>query len=81
MANRRTSRCTACPSVLGAAQFHVYSYGVLDELQKRLDIRSEGSEDFPNDALAEMIRRDAPTMGSTAAPPSGNTAPPSSPIR
>nr|WP_246414230.1 cellulase-like family protein [Microbacterium thalassium] len=49
------------PDGLGAAQFHVYSYGVLDELQSLLDIRAEGSEGFPNAALRSMLRPDAPT--------------------
>lgn len=49
------------PEGLGAAQFHVYSYGVLDALQKRVDIRSEGSAEFPNRALRELLRADAPT--------------------
>ncbi|MDT3316464.1 cellulase-like family protein [Microbacterium sp. KSW4-11] len=49
------------PAGLGAAQCHVYSYGVLDELQKRIDIRSEGSDDFPNAGLRALLRADAPT--------------------
>jgi hypothetical protein len=50
------------PEGLGAAQFHVYSYGVLDELQTLLDIRSEGHADFPNAHLAAMLRDDAPGL-------------------
>jgi hypothetical protein len=49
------------PDGLGAAQFHVYSYGVLDALQRRLDIRSEHSGDFPNRELRALLLRDAPT--------------------
>ena len=49
------------PEGLGAAQFHVYSYGVLDALQSRVDIRSEGSDDFPNAELRALLRPDAPT--------------------
>ncbi len=49
------------PDGLGAAQFHVYSYGVLDELQNLLDIRSEGTDGFPNAALRGMLRTDAPS--------------------
>ncbi|MGD8168425.1 cellulase-like family protein [Herbiconiux sp. P16] len=49
------------PEGLGAAQFHVYSYGVLDALQKLVDIRSEGSEGFPNTMLASLLLPDAPT--------------------
>ncbi|MFS0865817.1 cellulase-like family protein [Microbacterium sp. 179-B 1A2 NHS] len=48
------------PGGLGAAQFHVYSYGVLDALQQRIDIRSEGSADFPNPALRALLLPDAP---------------------
>lgn len=50
------------PAELGAGQFHVYSYGVLDALQSRLDIRSEGSAEFPGAALRAMLRADAPSM-------------------
>jgi hypothetical protein len=49
------------PEGLGAAQFHVYSYGVLDALQRRVDIRSEHSGDFPNRELRSLLLRDAPT--------------------
>ncbi len=49
------------PEGFGAAQFHVYSYGVLDALQKLVDIRSEGSADFPNAMLSSLLRPDAPT--------------------
>ncbi|MDQ0734862.1 cellulase-like family protein [Arthrobacter agilis] len=49
------------PAGLGAAQFHVYSYGVLDALQKRIDIRSENTAGFPNPALRALLRPDAPT--------------------
>ncbi|CAN7346868.1 hypothetical protein LJR045_001985 [Microbacterium sp. LjRoot45] len=50
------------PDGLGAAQFHVYSYGVLDALQQQVDIRSEGSEGFPNAALRALLRDDAPSV-------------------
>ena len=50
------------PDGLGAAQFHVYSYGVLDALQQRIDIRSEGSEGFPNEMLRSLLRGDAPSV-------------------
>ncbi|GAB2706412.1 hypothetical protein BKA24_000617 [Microbacterium marinum] len=49
------------PDGLGAAQFHVYSYGVLDALQQRIDIRSEGTEGFPNAELRALLLPDAPT--------------------
>ncbi|SDG64784.1 cellulase-like family protein [Microbacterium sp. 77mftsu3.1] len=49
------------PATLSATQCHVYSYGVLDALQKRIDIRSEGSGDFPNADLGALLRADAPT--------------------
>jgi hypothetical protein len=47
---------------LGAAQLHVYCYGVLDELQKEVDIRSEGAADFPNAALQALLRPGAPAV-------------------
>lgn len=50
------------PDGLGAGQFHVYSYGVLDELQRLVDIRSEGSAGFPNPALQRLLRPDAPSV-------------------
>ncbi|WP_210507568.1 cellulase-like family protein [Naasia sp. SYSU D00057] len=50
------------PDGLGAAQFHVYSYGVLDALQKLVDIRSEGSDDFPNAMLRSLLLPDAPSF-------------------
>ncbi|ACL38127.1 hypothetical protein Achl_0124 [Pseudarthrobacter chlorophenolicus A6] len=50
------------PEGLGAAQFHVYSYGVLDALQQRIDIRSEGTEGFPNAALRALLRAEAPSL-------------------
>jgi hypothetical protein len=49
------------PDGLGAAQFHIYSYGVLDALQKLVDIRSEGSEGFPNAMLSSLLLPDAPS--------------------
>ncbi len=48
-------------AALGAAQFHVYSYGVLDALQRRIDIRDEDSEGFPNAPLRALLRPDAPS--------------------
>ncbi len=48
------------PNVLGAAQFHVYCYGVLDILQQRVQIRDEGVDDFPNAALRELLLPTAP---------------------
>lgn len=56
------------PRGLGAAQFHVYSYGVLDALQKRIDIRSEGSSGFPNAELQALLRADAPTVAEYGRP-------------
>lgn len=49
------------PAALGAAQCHVYSYGVLDALQQQIDIRSEGSEGFPNAQLRALLQPGAPT--------------------
>lgn len=56
------------PAEFGAAQFHVYSYGVLDELQKRIDIRSEGTDGFPNSALRALLRSDAPPVAEYGRP-------------
>lgn len=53
---------------LGVAQFHVYSYGVLDALQRRIDIRSEGTEGFPNADLRALLRADAPTFAEYGRP-------------
>ncbi|NUT72499.1 cellulase-like family protein [Pseudarthrobacter sp. C4D7] len=50
------------PDGLGAAQFHVYSYGVLDALQRRIDIRSEGTAGFPSPELRSLLRPDAPSF-------------------
>ncbi|MDQ0662157.1 hypothetical protein QFZ35_000655 [Arthrobacter ulcerisalmonis] len=50
------------PDGLGAAQFHVYSYGVLDALQRQIDIRSEGTSGFPNPALRALLKSDAPSF-------------------
>jgi hypothetical protein len=47
---------------LAVAQLHVYTYGVLDALQRRIDIRSEGSPGFPNDELRALLKSDAPTV-------------------
>jgi hypothetical protein len=47
---------------LGAAQFHVYSYGVLDALQQQIDIRSEATDGFPNPALAALLQPGAPSV-------------------
>lgn len=46
---------------LQVAQHHVYAYGVLDALQREVDIRSEGSEGFPNAVLRTLLRPDAPS--------------------
>ena len=50
------------PNRLDVAQFHVYSYGVLDALQRSIDIRSEGTEGFPNHELRALLRADAPSF-------------------
>lgn len=56
------------PPGLGAGQFHVYSYGVLDALQQRIDIRAEGSGDFPGPALRDLLRADAPSPAAYGRP-------------
>ncbi|MGY1551282.1 cellulase-like family protein [Microbacterium sp. A588] len=53
---------------LEVAQFHVYSYGVLDALQRRIDIRSEGTEGFPNAELRALLRSDAPSVAEYGRP-------------
>lgn len=53
---------------LDVAQFHVYSYGVLDALQQRIDIRSEGTEGFPNGELRALLRDDAPSFAEYGRP-------------
>ncbi|WP_394550768.1 cellulase-like family protein [Agromyces sp. MMS24-JH15] len=53
---------------LGVAQSHVYSYGVLDALQQRIDIRAEGTEGFPNADLRALLRPDAPTVAEYGRP-------------
>lgn len=50
------------PEGLGAAQFHVYSYGVLEALQELIDIRSEATADFPNSSLSALLRPGAPSV-------------------
>lgn len=53
---------------LDVAQFHVYSYGVLDALQRRIDIRSEGTAGFPNAELRALLRSDAPSVADYGRP-------------
>lgn len=50
------------PDEFGAAQFHIYSYGVLDALQQLIDIRSEGTSDFPNPVLRNLLMPGAPSF-------------------
>lgn len=49
------------PASLQVGQFHIYAYGVLDALQRRIDLRATGSDGFPNAALRELQLPDAPT--------------------
>lgn len=56
------------PPGLDVAQYHVYSYGVLDALQKLIDIRSEGTAQFPNEVLSALLRDDAPTFAQYGRP-------------
>ncbi|MGR6742148.1 cellulase-like family protein [Microbacterium sp. F1-18] len=44
------------------AQLHVYAYGVLDALQRRIDIRSEGTDGFPGEAMRALLVDDAPSF-------------------
>jgi len=50
------------------AQFHIYTYGVLDALQQRIDLRSEGSAGFPNDELRSLLVDGAPTFADYGRP-------------
>jgi hypothetical protein len=50
------------PDTFDVAQFHIYSYGVLDALQTLLDIRSEGTQGFPNALLSSMLKPGAPSV-------------------
>jgi len=47
---------------LSVAQLHVYAYGVLDALQREIDIRAEGTIGFPNAELRALLRPEAPTF-------------------
>ena len=53
---------------LEVAQFHIYAYGVLDALQREIDIREDETADFPNAALRRLLRRDAPTPAEYGSP-------------
>ncbi len=44
------------------AQLHVYAYGVLDALQREIDIRAEGTHGFPNQNMRALLTRDAPSF-------------------
>nr|WP_269809848.1 cellulase-like family protein [Kineosporia rhizophila] len=50
------------PDGLGAGQFHVYSYGVLDALQEQIDIRATGTDAYPNAALRALQRPASPSF-------------------
>ncbi|WP_062289444.1 cellulase-like family protein [Demequina phytophila] len=50
------------PASLQMGQFHVYAYGVLDALQRRIDVRDSGTAGFPNPALSELLREGSPTF-------------------
>lgn len=47
---------------LDVVQMHVYAYGVLDALQRCIDIRSEGTQGFPNDDMRALLQAGAPTF-------------------
>lgn len=48
------------PAGIDVAQFHIYSYGVLDALQSLIDLRAHGSDGFPNAMLQSLLLPDAP---------------------
>jgi len=52
---------TVSPS-MHVAQFHVYTYGVVDVLQRLIDLRSEGTESFPNAELRALLVDGAPSF-------------------
>ncbi|WP_062464067.1 cellulase-like family protein [Demequina soli] len=56
------------PGSLQVGQFHVYAYGVLDALQRRIDVRGTGTDGFPNAALRALLRDDAPTLAEYGRP-------------
>ncbi|MCU1406283.1 MAG: hypothetical protein JWQ43_2586 [Glaciihabitans sp.] len=47
---------------LQVAQFHIYTYGVLDALQQVIDLRSDGTAGFPNAELRALLVDDAPSV-------------------
>jgi hypothetical protein len=55
----RLDPATVTPG-LDVAQFHIYTYGVLDALQRRIDLRSEGTAGFPNAELRGLLVDGAP---------------------
>lgn len=56
------------PESLQVGQFHIYAYGVLDALQRQIDLRSTGTADFPNAALQSLLRADAPSWAEYGRP-------------
>lgn len=51
---------TAAPTEVG--QFHIYAYGVLDALQREIDIRDTASAGFPNQVLQSLQVEGAETF-------------------
>ncbi|WP_313546664.1 cellulase-like family protein [Leifsonia aquatica] len=51
----------AVPGSVQVGQFHVYAYGVLDALQREIDLQETGSDGFPNAALRRLLTADAPS--------------------
>ncbi|MDR1213351.1 MAG: hypothetical protein LBK54_04575 [Propionibacteriaceae bacterium] len=56
------------PAGLDVGQFHVYSYGVLDALQRQVEIRESGSADFPNAMLHSLQRAGSPSVAEYGRP-------------
>lgn len=56
------------PAGLDVGQCHVYSYGVLDALQRRIDIRASGTDGFPNPALRALQVPGAPSFAAYGRP-------------
>lgn len=56
------------PAGLDVGQFHVYSYGVLDALQREIDIRATATAAFPNATLRGLQRVGAPSFSEYGRP-------------
>ncbi len=53
---------------LPVGQFHIYAYGVLDALQRKIDIREHATAEFPNAYLSKLLQAEAPTVSEYGQP-------------